>query len=890
MIISHKHKFIFIKSGKVAGSSLEMALRPHLGNDDVITPVAEDKDINVVDKISGARNYRNSSNYDEMVSRGNIGIFYEHAQAYEIKGQIPSSIWNSYYKFSIERDPREKSLSVYYHNKNGIKWPRYRNLINRFQSLLPNFINFPFPHPSLAKTISLSRWLEEDRKHAYARNWNRYTVNDEIIIDKVYSYSELDKLVKDLEDIIGSKLDLPRLKSGFRKKRHLTNKELNLLNRLLENKTYKKEYDLINRENANYLKGKNLIYIETAAQVEIFKKYYIKSDFQKNYQIIAIGPSAQSELIRIGIPFLNTNNFFKNEDHIAIMTKINEIISNVRDNFQLTDFVGVEHAYEREFSSFLRYYYLYCSSLIFILHNSIEYFKPKKIILPRSINPSDIIDHLKPNSSLIGLLGELYAKVKKFEYEYEGDVDKTYVRKQNKLTQKISNLFHKFMFNVQIFLYKFYSNNKNVIFATSSTYNIPRVMDYLKKKIKNPFSVGGTNLKGLSLFLSILLGKNGQFLRFPPPLRKNKLDEFLNNYNIAIQKVFKSVDENKDIYSIHGVSLKNLTVDYLNNGLKNKVKTAFFGSMAFQKIIRTKRPSFVFTNQAVGYHYAIGEQCKNENINAMIISHGTHVPHKEKLVQKEWNEHARFMIKTHFPLVSIQTPWTEKFLNNCIDNPSTPVLTGPLLYANGGNKDKVKLKESLFPNNFHKKIILHAATPFGWNSFQPFVSLTHDEYISHINDLIKSIEKMSDVFLAIRVRLKSFGWKDMSQDDIRRLFVESDCYELYFEGTFEDYLLASDLLVSFSSTTIEEALQVKIPVLQYDPFDRYSHIPAEILGIESKSKISPIYYVSQYKNLLWSLNWIKNNHLDIGSSELQINWNKHKIENTKDWISSIIKS
>ena len=78
-------------------------------------------------------------------------------------------------------------------------------------------------------------------------NWNRYTVNDEVIVDKVYSYSELKLLINDIENIIGSKLDLPRFKSGFRDKRNLTIKETVLLNRLLENKIYKKEYDLINK-------------------------------------------------------------------------------------------------------------------------------------------------------------------------------------------------------------------------------------------------------------------------------------------------------------------------------------------------------------------------------------------------------------------------------------------------------------------------------------------------------------------------------------------------------------------------------------------------------------------------------------------------------------------
>ncbi len=39
MIISHKHKFIFVKTAKVADKMLELALREHLGEDDIPTPV-----------------------------------------------------------------------------------------------------------------------------------------------------------------------------------------------------------------------------------------------------------------------------------------------------------------------------------------------------------------------------------------------------------------------------------------------------------------------------------------------------------------------------------------------------------------------------------------------------------------------------------------------------------------------------------------------------------------------------------------------------------------------------------------------------------------------------------------------------------------------------------
>jgi len=68
------------------------------------------------------------------------------------------------------------------------------------------------------------------------------------------------------------------------------------------------------------------------------------------------------------------------------------------------------------------------------------------------------------------------------------------------------------------------------------------------------------------------------------------------------------------------------------------------------------------------------------------------------------------------------------------------------------------------------------------------------------------------------------------------------------------------MLISYSSTTIEEALQNKIPVLLYDKQGKYCHIPCPVLAPSIEPQISSCYYVHSEDNLQWALNWLNENH------------------------------
>lgn len=203
MLISHKHKFIFIKTQKTAGTSIEMALSKYCGPEDVITPDDELERIRAGFPASRNCGYAPFSTYRlkdwyRLVRRGRRKLlFYNHMPATEIQAHIDEALWQNYYKFCFDRNPWDKTISYYY-----FKYRTGPKLGRKDDKKIPTLSEFL--HTEQLKMIS---------------DWWRYTIDDRVVVDHLGRYEDLtDELAGITRHLDLPPIEaLPRLKTGIRK-------------------------------------------------------------------------------------------------------------------------------------------------------------------------------------------------------------------------------------------------------------------------------------------------------------------------------------------------------------------------------------------------------------------------------------------------------------------------------------------------------------------------------------------------------------------------------------------------------------------------------------------------------------------------------------------------
>lgn len=172
MFISHKYKFVFIKNTKTGGSSVEKFFT----------------DIHKADEyIFGGMPLENMPPHNIKNLRDA-----EHLGHLIIAKLWPNE-WNSYYKFTLERNPWDKVVSLYFY----------------YLKTNPSKVNKGF-----------KEYIESKEFKCWIDDWNRYTKNNIPVVDSILQHSSLNndmnKICNTLNIPYNNELNYIRLKDGYR--------------------------------------------------------------------------------------------------------------------------------------------------------------------------------------------------------------------------------------------------------------------------------------------------------------------------------------------------------------------------------------------------------------------------------------------------------------------------------------------------------------------------------------------------------------------------------------------------------------------------------------------------------------------------------------------------
>ncbi|MGX6648960.1 hypothetical protein ACWCOP_13565 [Maricaulaceae bacterium MS644] len=192
-IVSFRHRFIFIKTRKTAGTSIEVDLSRRIEAEAIVTPV--------LPPVPGhtPRNFQN---------RDDAPRFRNHMRASEVRAALGLEIFDGFFKFCVEREPVEKCLS------------HFHMLKNRDDESGLN-----------ADARSALTWDSYVRAGSFPLDAVKYEDPDvpgRLLVDRVLSY---ERLSEDL-GALAADLGIPdfklqsRAKSDYRRKVHMTVSEV----------------------------------------------------------------------------------------------------------------------------------------------------------------------------------------------------------------------------------------------------------------------------------------------------------------------------------------------------------------------------------------------------------------------------------------------------------------------------------------------------------------------------------------------------------------------------------------------------------------------------------------------------------------------------------------
>jgi len=598
------------------------------------------------------------------------------------------------------------------------------------------------------------------------------------------------------------------------------------------------------------MKTKKIIFFNAKSEVDDY--FTAHSGKEEGVILVAMNPGTNVYLKAKDFEPHDTRRYFTNDSHERVLGVSKGLTEWLRRESSLSDLgLGVERAYKDVLIFWVRHVIHHCAWATEIVSRAVEVHRPE--IICASVSGKKYVRslYIEAKEKVPGILAEMIARQKGIVFEdlSHGHPDAFLPLETfgSLMDETMKYLLRRIKFSVWVMrvLNQCGSGRERPVFFTTKFYQMGRLLERMRSEspgLKGYFFGGPVipQFRMNALLLRVLGGRSALSL----------IDQ---ERKMAILR--EKIVAHPALFAYGEISFAGILAEKMKRMIAPHILGLSLWTVTLDRALDKLLPKVLISNGNRADDLVLAELCRKKGIPDILISHGSHTPPKNEYERIEWGEHGMALMRGPFSVLALQSPLSEEYLR-IFPSEAEAVKTGPLIWGKAINRESSR---ALFRKMFGEKyafgdirIVLHAATPKASNRLRLFVFETPDEYIQSIRDLIEAAKGLINTVLIIKFRPSA----EIDTEDLKKLVPFSEKVILSIEEPFLDVLGMSDLLVSFSSTTIEEALQNRIPVLLYGGVGRYRHVPAYEIASGAPVLRSAAYHVKEAKDLASAISGI----------------------------------
>ena len=607
--------------------------------------------------------------------------------------------------------------------------------------------------------------------------------------------------------------------------------------------------------------------------------------------IICLDPAVRAFLKRQGVETQGTLDYFDNAAQHRIILKVEDILDRIKATIDFQDRHEISCAYQGTFNYYFRSYLSYVFWIIEVLKGIKSKHALSGLYACAAERRNTDEPLIQDDERFAGLLAKDFCRVHNIEF-HAIPVKKTSQAMVEKIAGKLVAIIGRGLTFLELNLLLLNrKKEEKLVIIPGVSYRMGDLITSLRRsrsQVKTVILWQGQDTFRNHLFkirfimLNVLSRVQGKHtVETMIPLEYIGKIALQDDEIKHLQRQFERIDQFlaqdiKDLLMDEGVDVGAYVRAKTGYDLKVYMRGLLEAGVTLHDLLKKLRPDLLMAMYSVGIYDVMGDLSHQLGFASLNISHGTHVPPNNPYEEIENRRLAYSVILNSYKHVAVQTPWADKFLDHYGDR-RPRIKSGPLLYSEVNLQVRAQKRKDILSGRADRKIILHATTQKTRQNLRFHIEESLDEYIDSLKDLVQAVNGREDTFLVIRPHPVC----SLSEDDFRCLLPPCERLKVWIGGSFSDCLSTADVLVSYSSTCIEEATQNNITVLLYDKWHRYNHFNLPEITEAQPFKNDAAYYLTDPAKLSDTLV----NILNLGQVRLDENLRRNYAYPPQAWTS-----